>query len=42
VDHGNEIVGHKNSSKMCVLVMRKSKHFIFVATFSGRKYGLFN
>jgi len=42
VDHGNEIVGHKNSSKMCVLVMRKSKHFIFVATFSGKKYGLFN
>ncbi len=42
VDHGNEIVGHKNSSKMCVLVMRKSKHLFFVATFSNRKHGLFN
>lgn len=39
VDHGNEIVDHKNSSKMCVMVMRKSKHFIFVTNFSSRKHG---
>jgi hypothetical protein len=42
VDHGNEIVDHKNSSKMCVLVIRKSKHLIFVTTFFSRKHGLLN
>jgi hypothetical protein len=42
VDHDNEIVDHKNSSKMCVMVLRKSKHLIFITTFYSRKYGLFN
>ncbi len=33
VDHGNEIVDHKNSSKMRVMVMRKSKHLILLQLF---------